>query len=102
MSEEGKVNLNEETSPRKHQKKEGKPNRFEPISTVELTTSPSILSCFQELGCFEFCNKVQEIKRHPQLTELFSLRLHRHKVHLAGLRFELTPKAILKPLECLA
>ena len=72
------------------------PNRFEPISTTELIASPSILSCFQELGCYELCSKVQKIKIHPQLTKLFSLRLHRHKVHLAGVRFELTTSAISK------
>ena len=82
--------------PRRQAKKGGKPNRFEPTDTKELIASPSVLSCFQELRCFDFRNKVQEIKIHPQLAELFSLRLHRHKVHLAGLNFELTPKAISK------
>ena len=70
------------------------PNRFEPISTAELTTSHSILSYFQELGCYEFYNKVQEIKSHPHLTKLFSLKLHSHKVHLVRVIFELTTRAI--------
>ena len=97
MSEEGSVGLNEENQrPRKQQKKGGKPNRFEPIRTEELIAFPCILSHFQDLRCYEFCNKVQEIKSHPQLTNLFASRLHRHKVHLAGVRFELTTSAISK------
>ena len=82
--------------PRRRSKKGGKPNRFEPTNTKELIASPFVLSYFQELGCFEFCNKVQEIKIHPKLTELLRLRLHRHKVHLAGVKFEQTPKAVSK------
>lgn len=58
--------------PRRQSKKGGKPNRFEPTDTKVLITSPSVLSYFQELGCFEFYQKVQEIKRHFKLTELVS------------------------------
>ena len=66
MSEEGSVDLNEANQrPRKQQKKGGKKNRFEPISTEEMRAFPSILSCFQELGCYGLCNKVQEIKSDP-------------------------------------
>ena len=63
-----------------------------------MIASPSILSYLQELGCYEFCNKVREIKSHPQLTKLFALRLHRHKAHLVGVIFELTTNAISKAI----
>ena len=75
MSEEGSVDLNEANKrPRKQQKKGGKPNRFKPISTEELIASPSIISYFQELGCYEFCKKVQEIKRSPSVDQLIFLK----------------------------
>ena len=93
MSQEGS---DEPQKPKWQDEKGGKPNRFEPIKIQDITASPSILSCFQEMGCFDFCNKVQEIGSHPHLTELFSLRLHMKKVHIAGLDFELTPKAVSK------
>ena len=39
--------------PRRQSKKGGKPNRFDPTDTKEMIASSSILSDFQELGCFE-------------------------------------------------
>ena len=82
--------------PKRQAKKGGKPNSFEPAEIQELNISPSFLSCFQELGCFEFYNKVQEMGSHPHLTELFALRLHMKKVHIVGLDFEFTPKSVSK------
>ena len=80
--------------PKEQQRKGGEPNRFEPISTEELIASPTIVSYFQEVGCYEFCERVQRIHSHPQLTKLFSLNLHNHQVHLAGVKFELTTNSI--------
>ena len=93
MSQEGS---DEPQKSKRQVRKGGKPNRFEPADIQELTAPPSILSCFHEMGCFDFCNKVQENGSHPHLTELFSLRLHMKKVHIAGLDFELTPKVVSK------
>jgi len=77
-------------------KKGGQHNSFEPTTTQEITTSPSVLSSFQEVGCLEFCHKIQEVSSHPLLTELFSLRLDGNQVHIAGLDFVLTPKEVSK------
>ena len=44
--------------PKEQQRKGGKPNRFEPISTKELIASPTVFSYFQEVGCYELCEKV--------------------------------------------
>ena len=50
MSEEENVDSSETNQrPKGQQRKGGKPNRFEPISTEELVASPTIFSCFQEL-----------------------------------------------------
>ena len=88
MSEEENVDIDEATQrPKKKKRKGGMKNRFEPINIEELITSPTILACFQELGCHEFCKKVQNIQTHPQLTNLFALKLHKNQVHLAGVKF---------------
>ena len=63
MSEEENVYIDEASQrPKKHQRKGGMPNRFEPISTEERITSPTMFSYFQEWGCYEFCKKVQNIQ----------------------------------------
>ena len=80
--------------PKEQQRKGGKSNRFEPINIKELTASPTIVSYFQEVGCYEFYDKVQRIHSHPQLTKLFVFNLHEHHVHLVGVNFELTTNAI--------
>ena len=74
--------------------KGGKVNRFEPQSIVDITSSPLILSCFQNVGCFEFCEKVKQVKHHPELTRLFVLNLHNKQVNLARVDFELSVDAI--------
>ena len=59
-----------------------------------MIASPTIVSYFQELGCYEFCEKVEKIESHPQLTKLIALNIHNHQVHLAGVKFELTTNSI--------
>ena len=62
MAREGSVDIDEARKrPKEHQRKSGKKNRFEPTSTKELIASPTIFSYFQEVGCYEFCEKVQRI-----------------------------------------
>ena len=69
MFEEENVDSGETNQrPKGQQRKGGNPNRLKRISTEELMTSPTIVSCFQELGCYEFCEKVQNIQIHPHLT----------------------------------
>ena len=76
--------------PRGQQRKGGRENIFELLNTKELTASPTTVSYFQEVGCFDFCEKVRRVQSHPELTKLFVLNLHDHQVHLAGVNFELS------------
>ena len=90
MPREGSTDSGETNQRSKEQQRNGgKENMFEPINTKELTTSPTIVSYFQEVGCYEFCDKVQKVQSHPQLTKIFVLNLNDHKVHLAGVNFDL-------------
>ena len=82
--------------PPKKDIRSGYHNRYEPITTQEVNESPSVLFNFHEVGCLEFCQKVQEVKSHLPLTHLFALRLQGKHVHLAGLDFKLSPRAISK------
>ena len=69
---------------------------YEPFSTQEVNESLSFLFNFHEVGCLEFFQKVQEVKSHLPLTCLFDLRLQGKHVHLAGLDFKLSPRAVSK------
>ena len=80
--------------PRGQKRKGGTVNIFEPLNTKELTTSPTIVAYFQEVGCFDFCERVQRVQSHPELTKIFILNLHDHQVHLAGVNFELSTNTI--------
>ena len=76
--------------PRRHEHKGGNINIFEPPNTRELMTSPLTVSCFKHVGCFDFCEKVQRVKKHPELTRIFIINLHEKQVNLAGVTFELS------------
>ena len=95
MSEEedsgivGKVQM-----PWRNDHKGGKINRFEPITTRELMASPLTISFFNHVGCFEFCERVQQVQNHPELTRLFIINLHKKQVNIAGVTFEMSTNAI--------
>ena len=74
--------------------KGGKVNRFEPHSIVDITSSPMLLTSFQNVGCFQFCEKFKQVQNHPELTRLFILNLHNKQSSLAGVDFELSVDAI--------
>ena len=60
MSREGNSDSGEGgQGPRRHQRKGGRINRFEPLNVAELMASPMTVSYFQNVGCFEFCERVQ-------------------------------------------
>ena len=61
-----------------------KVNILEPQSTMAITSSPRILSCFQNARCFQFCEKIKQVKRHPKLTRLLILNLHNKNSSLEG------------------
>ena len=82
--------------PPKPDNRSGPHKRYEPFSTKEVNASPSVLFNFHEVGCLEFCQKVQEVKIYLPLTHFFALRLQGKHVHLAGLYFDLSPRTISK------
>ena len=52
------------------------------------------MSCFQHLACFEFFQRVANVRVHHELVCLFVLHLHGGQSTLAGVTFTLTPEAI--------
>jgi len=74
--------------------KGGKVNRLESLSIVAITSSPRILSCFQNTICFQFGEKVKQVKSHPKLTSLLILNLHNKHSDLAGVKFKISAGAI--------
>ena len=83
----------EEQAPRRHHKS-GKHVRDDPTTLTELQACPLSMSCFQHLVCFEFCQRVENVRVHHELARLFVLHLHGGQSILAGVTFTLTPKAI--------
>ena len=81
------------TKPKHHGRKA---KRFEPLYTTPITSSPMILSCFQDVGCYHFCEKVKQVEYHPDLTRLFSCSPQNHQFNLAGVQFELSSEIISK------
>ena len=53
-----------------------------------------ILTCFQNVGCFQFCEKVKKVQNHQELIRIFILNLHNKQSSLAGIDFELLVDAI--------
>ena len=61
---------------------------------MEITSSPMIFKCFQNVGCFQFCEKVKQVQSHLELTRLFVLNPHNKQANLAGVDFELSSDTI--------
>ena len=58
MYEEEDNGVGEAQIPRRNDHKGGKIIMFEPITTRELMASPLTMSCFKNVSCFEFCERV--------------------------------------------
>ncbi len=67
--------------------KGGRIIREEPSNIRELHASHMIVSYFRHLGCYEFCEQVQGVQHHPELTKIFVANLSDNKVTLAGVTF---------------
>ena len=91
---EGEDSGVEAQMPRRHDHKGGTINRFETLNTKELMASPLTISCFKHVGCFDFCEKVQQVQNHPELTIIFTINFHEKKVNLARVTFELSTYSI--------
>ena len=55
-----------------------------------------ILACFQDVGCYQFCERVKQVQSHSDLTRLLILSLQNHQVNLARVNFELSSESIAK------
>ena len=64
--------------------KEGHMERYEPLNTHEMISSPLSKQFFQNVGCMRFCEQVQIVKYHVKLTSLFATNLKRDKVIIPG------------------
>ena len=82
-----------EQAPRRHHRS-GKHVRDEPNTLNELQACPLAMSCFQHLACFEFFQRVANVRVHHDLARLFALHLHGGQSILAGVTFTLTPESI--------
>ena len=99
MSEEEiHTNSDEGQRPIKLKHKGGRVNRFEPLDTIQITSSPMILACFQDVGFYQFCERVKQVQSHSDPSRLFILNLQNHQVNLAGVNFELSSKSIAKAI----
>ena len=84
----------EEKMPKRHDHKGGRINIFEPLNTWELMASPITISCLKQVGFFDFCEKVQQVQNHPELTRLFIINFHDKQVNLDEVKFELSTYSI--------
>ena len=51
---------------------------------------------FQNARCFQFCEKVKQVKSHPELTRLLILNLHNKHSNLVGVNFEISASSIFE------
>ena len=85
--------------PPRKDNRSGLHRRFEPISTVEVNVHPSVLFKFHEVGCMDFCQRVQEVKSYLPLTHLCALTLQGKHFQLAGLDFKFYPRSISRAIK---
>jgi len=73
----------------------GKIIREEPSNLREFQALELAVSCFRYLGCYEFCEQVERVQYHPELTRLFAAHLHDKKVTLARVTFTISSSIIV-------
>ena len=83
----------EETEVKKTHKG-GNIHKFEPTDLRELLASPMAVTSFKYLGCYDFCEQVQAVQRHPELTWLFISKLQDNQVTLSSITFTLSTTII--------
>ena len=84
--ENGEINEEEEREERMPHEG-GRILKIEPPNIKVLMASPTIVTCFKHVGCFDYCEKIQRVEYHPVLTWLFISNLHGNQVTLAGVTF---------------
>ena len=53
------------------------------------------VTCFRYLGCYEFCEQVERVQHHPELTRLFVANIWDNKVTLVGVTFTFSSSIIV-------
>jgi len=93
---EGDTHSDTSSGERAHRRhhQSGRHLRDEPNTLTELQACPLAMSCFQHLACYEFCQRVANVRVHHELAHLFALHLQGGQSILAGVTFTLTPEAI--------
>jgi len=74
--------------------KGGRIIREEPSNLRELLASHFAVTCFRHLGCYDFCEQVERVKQHPELTRIFVSNICDKKVTLAGVTFTILSSII--------
>ena len=82
--------------PPKRDHRSGPHKRYEPISIEEINAHPSVLFNFHEVGCLDFCQRIEEVKSFSPLTHLCALRFKDKHFQLAGLDFKISPRYVSK------
>ena len=70
--------------------------RHEPLTTLEMMSSPLSKHCFQGVGCFPFCEKVERVKYNATLTKSISTQLKRKKVTISGITFTISNDVVVE------
>ena len=81
-------------SEKRIQHKGGKIPRYEPSKCNEIISSPFITKCFEDVNCLGFCQRVEEVGYHEELTDLFAANLKGEKATIAGIDFTFSVAAI--------
>ena len=87
--------------PPRQDSRSGSHKRYKPISIEEVNAHPSVLFNFHEVGCLDFCQKIQEVKIFSPLTHLCALRFKEKHFQVAGLDFKISPRYVSKATKIL-
>lgn len=82
----------ENSEKRKH--RGGHVIRHEPTSTHHVLPSHFIRKSFEYAHCLTFCQIIEELKYHDQLTSSFATKIKKDKVTIGGVQFIVSRKII--------
>lgn len=64
--------------------KGGEIYRYEPTHMQEINSLEFIRKSFEQAGCLGFCQRVQEVGYHHDLTSSFSIKFKKDQTTIAG------------------
>lgn len=74
--------------------KGGEISIYDPTHMQELNASEFIRKSFEQAGCLGFCQKVQEVGYHHDLTSLFTTSFKKDRAIIAGVKFPVSAEVI--------